>query len=103
MVDFPGPSKSAEKPKSKSMQYGHAVETSSTALIRWIVNYFDNVPQLGMLDGLEPRGPPLAPGNAFDRMKRDPVIISPRMPIILQVCTVKDAVPQSDSPHVPPA
>jgi len=70
------------------MQYGHAVETSSTALIRWIVNYFDNVPQPGMPDGLEPRDPPLAPGNAFDRMKRDPVIISPRMPIILQVCTL---------------
>jgi len=37
-----------------------------------------------MPDGLEPRGPPLESGNAFDRMKRDPVIISPRMPIILQ-------------------
>ena len=38
-----------------------------------------------MPNGLEPRSAPLKSSNAFDRMKQDPVIISPRMPIILQV------------------
>jgi hypothetical protein len=103
LVDFPKPPRSAGKPKFKPRPNEPAVETSSTALIRWIVNYFDNVPQPGMPNGLEPRSAALNSGNAFDRIKQDAVIVSPRMPIILQVCdppadckSTFEAVPQSD-------
>jgi hypothetical protein len=70
-VDFP---KSKKGRASKSPEH-----TPASALTRWIVNYFDDVAQPGMEGGRK--------GNAFDLLKGGGVIVSNRMPIILQVRT----------------
>lgn len=98
LVDFPKPakgvSKAKPKPTPKSSSHVALAETPVTALTRWIVNYFDNVPQPGMSNGLEPQSTQMTPSSAsrtgtgnsdaFARMKNDAVIVSDRMPIILQ-------------------
>ncbi|KAF9513339.1 hypothetical protein BS47DRAFT_1376757 [Hydnum rufescens UP504] len=68
LVDFPKPQKGRA---SKSPEH-----TPASALTRWIVNYFDDVAQPGMEGGRK--------GNAFDLLKGGGVIVSNRMPIILQ-------------------
>ena len=69
LVDFP---KSQKGLSSESPEH-----TPATALTRWIVNYFDDVAQQGMEGGRK--------SNAFDLLKGGGVVISNRMPIILQV------------------
>ncbi|KAF8308032.1 hypothetical protein DL93DRAFT_1965729 [Clavulina sp. PMI_390] len=76
-----------------------AAELTATNLTRWIVNYFDGVPQPGMPDGLasthssssSPSPSSSSPGSAsnptpsaFSNLRSDPITISRRMPIILQ-------------------
>lgn len=98
LVDFPKPAKGVSKakprPAPKTNSNAASAETPVTALTRWIVNYFDNVPQPGMSNGLEPYSTQPTPSSAsrvrsgnndaFARMKNDAVIVSDRMPIILQ-------------------
>lgn len=88
LVDFPKPPKPTTKSKPKPKLDPNAEENSATALSRWIVNYFDNVPQPGMSEGLLDTQKRTSGSNAFDKLKREAVIISERMPIILQVSVI---------------
>lgn len=97
LIDFPRPPKnstsrtsSSTPTKSKSSPNSPSTgtpETSATALVKWIVNCFDNTPQPGMPDGLSGSGSGGGGAGAgvVGQLKNSGVIVSDRMPIILQV------------------